>query len=294
MISTLFIIALLGLIISGWLHSKVNKKIWLLVTIFVIYVCLIGAYAEGYHYLYQSNPNSFKFNNEIKTTASESLLEQRKKELIQLRSYANILEKLANALNRTTGQLASSSDFGGWETIEFKTEEFFLEYANAPSWTVYESDNYYKTDVVTVWGRDSSRIFSRTVRTDGPQIASVSNGLDSSFVDSIFGLRPLRYGASLSQMAGEAVGSCDSLAKELASLDPFARELWSFADFIYFSAVIQVSGSANDLLPNSTKTRLIVASQVLMGIFLLVVVIASVSTEGPGESFRRSSVPHRV
>lgn len=55
-------------------------------------------------------------------------------------------------------------------------------------------------------------------------------------------------------------------------LDTYQPALRYF-DFVYFSAVTQTSTGYGDILPNDTKVRLIVVSQIIIGIFILGVFI---------------------
>lgn len=58
--------------------------------------------------------------------------------------------------------------------------------------------------------------------------------------------------------------------KELTEESPF---VWSFWDFLYFSAISQTTVGYGDILPNATSVRLFVVLQILVGYAILVVLL---------------------
>ena len=59
------------------------------------------------------------------------------------------------------------------------------------------------------------------------------------------------------------------------------RPNWSYADFVYFSAITQLTVGYGDILPNTTFVRLLVVLQSLLAVIMIVVVINLVVTGNP-------------
>lgn len=64
-------------------------------------------------------------------------------------------------------------------------------------------------------------------------------------------------------------------------LPSLVRPSWGYADFIYFSAITQLTVGYGDILPNTTLVRVLVVLQSLVAVVMLVVVINLVITGQP-------------
>jgi hypothetical protein len=64
-----------------------------------------------------------------------------------------------------------------------------------------------------------------------------------------------------------------SIARRVESLSTSAPDVWSYLDFVYFSTIVQTTVGFGDILPNSTIVRMVVATQIVVGYALLVVVL---------------------
>lgn len=83
----------------------------------------------------------------------------------------------------------------------------------------------------------------------------------------------------LSNIMSELVSVKDSIKyfqdenkKILNTIDSVKYNL-TFIDFIYFSVISQTSTGYGDILPNKTSIRIIVSSQILLGLYLLAIAI---------------------
>lgn len=65
----------------------------------------------------------------------------------------------------------------------------------------------------------------------------------------------------------------------LESLKTNTPNIWSYYDFLYFSAITQFTIGYGDILPNSTTVRLVVVLQACLSAMLLVVFINIVDSE---------------
>ena len=61
--------------------------------------------------------------------------------------------------------------------------------------------------------------------------------------------------------------------QEWFNRNPQARPVWSYLDFVYFSVVSQTTLGYGDILPNSTRVRMLVVFQIIMAYMLLIVVL---------------------
>jgi hypothetical protein len=56
--------------------------------------------------------------------------------------------------------------------------------------------------------------------------------------------------------------------------------MWSYWDFMYFSGITLTTVGYGDILPNRTLIRMLVLSEILVGIFLFVFVVSFVVSTG--------------
>ena len=71
----------------------------------------------------------------------------------------------------------------------------------------------------------------------------------------------------------------NKLADKISTLGMEIPDVWSFWDFLYFSAITQTTVGYGDILPNSTPVRILVIFQVLVGYAMLIVVLNIVLTQ---------------
>jgi hypothetical protein len=63
------------------------------------------------------------------------------------------------------------------------------------------------------------------------------------------------------------------LERRLRSIATNPYDVWSFWDFLYFSAICQSTVGFGDILPNATPVRLLVVTQIILGYGILVVLL---------------------
>jgi hypothetical protein len=57
--------------------------------------------------------------------------------------------------------------------------------------------------------------------------------------------------------------------RRLASIETSTPEVWEFSDFLYFSVITQTTVGYGDVLPNSTIVRMLVISQIMIGLIIV-------------------------
>jgi hypothetical protein len=72
-------------------------------------------------------------------------------------------------------------------------------------------------------------------------------------------------------------GQTDRLSNKLSSLVSAHPDAWNYLDFLYFSTITQTTVGYGDILPNSTIVRMCVTAQILLGYFIVVAVVTSLT-----------------
>jgi hypothetical protein len=78
---------------------------------------------------------------------------------------------------------------------------------------------------------------------------------------------------------------------ELNAVEDDKVDIWSYIDFLYFSVITQGTVGYGDIIPNCRLVRVLVATQVVIGYMILVVIINLV-INGIGEAEKNASVPN--
>jgi hypothetical protein len=73
--------------------------------------------------------------------------------------------------------------------------------------------------------------------------------------------------------SGKLEAQVKATSRRLVSIDTDGPEVWSFVDFLYFSAMTQTTVGYGDILPNSSRVRALVCVQILVASLMLIVVI---------------------
>jgi hypothetical protein len=79
-------------------------------------------------------------------------------------------------------------------------------------------------------------------------------------------------------LRARTLSEAETLIRRLDTIDSRHPDVWSFADFIYFSTMTQATGGYGDIRPNSTEVRLIAVGQVLVGLAILVIMVNVIVT----------------
>jgi hypothetical protein len=77
----------------------------------------------------------------------------------------------------------------------------------------------------------------------------------------------------LNDVRQEIIEQEKSLQERLGTISTDTPDVWSFWDFIYFSTITQTTVGYGDILPNSTKIRLCVCAQIILGYSIIIVVL---------------------
>jgi hypothetical protein len=219
-----------------------DRNDWIL-GCFAAYLASIVVFAVLYYALYRRRPNRFHFTAGLQDS--------------QLEAYKN-------AAVRSVRALAIENE--AWEQIRLRIEK------GATPQTLAEQSTR---------GSVSSGTYRIYLARSGPPPSAAQPTLELTDEDGAILSRvypPMRWPwqrwddvfpkrLSKNQM------KIALLNVRLTQLPGSAHDIWSFWDFLYFSAVSQTTVGFGDILPNATGIRLLVVSQIVTGYALLVVLL---------------------
>lgn len=231
-----------------------NRNRWML-TIFLCYVAFVFVFGAVYYFIDQRNHQAFAFNTDIVRAQSNSVRLESNQRMLQLASELSNLYRLKQELANTDSKTTLGLEFGGLfitSTIRCIDAQF------------------------TVIGMPKKH---------GQQIALRVSSLDDKVQIEIVGKPYYEFPvtkAGLRELINTWIADWEADQEQihivLNSLKTDSPEIWSYWDFLYFSAITQFTVGYGDILPNSTPVRLVVILQTCIAAALLVVVINVAST----------------
>jgi hypothetical protein len=235
--------------LQGLLANPQNR--WVLVC-FVLFLALPVLFAVLYRRLYQQDEGNFFFPRDaVFASRLHTQLDRLTQDIAHIDKVIDAVNALISHVKRNPDQCRGSA---GVTKIE-------LPDGRCCVFEPHEDVNPTRTDVY---------VSTRLTVLDGAGRELVSIWL-------------ARDGFGLPR---EAAGFCDALAAYTAEwrqhrgqmeqqlgLVESGRALWSFEDFLYFSALTQTTLGCNDIVPNSTKVRRLVMLQLLLAYAVLVILV---------------------
>jgi hypothetical protein len=238
-----------------------DHNTWI-VWVFLWYTFLVFAFGKIYHLLYQKNRNAFSFNSDIARAQSRSVEFESRRQLERLASQLAVLQQLRDELRAVGASVTTTEPHregdrdGGTATIKGPTLEF----------TVAKKFGIPANPFAGSGMPPSTDLYVATPA--GTRVAAIST-------ESLY---------KCPKTAAEFQALCDdwtnvleeNSAKVLQIIENLkvdSQNIWSYWDFLYFSAMTQFTVGYGDILPNSTPVRLVVVLQAAIAVTLLVVVI---------------------
>jgi hypothetical protein len=212
------------------------------VAAFGVYLAVIVCFAIGYHARYRRRPTSFLFALDLTAARLSELRPAAEKEFAaaaELRAFADALvtDQGANHLEARISYATVTSPDGTKMHLHTAAELFGGRAA---------------VDVVITQGQRQCKLqwAGRVLpRTDAD-------------INKI-----------LSDLVSFATTRYETASRRIAALDDVRSVRWGFGDFLYFSVITQSTVGYGDILPNDSMIRRAVATQVLVGYAIVVVVI---------------------
>jgi hypothetical protein len=223
-------------------------KLILICGVFSLYIVLILVFAAVYFRHFKWRPSSFIFASGIARGQLANRLEE-------IRSLVDYLDEADSILTSIEAELANHSDRKietGWQLSSEKGTLRFMSIdvphsrvaSTYPAMVVFSKDNRE----VYRWSMGERPIWAKEYTT-------------------IANLR----GKIVTRRTHIAGWRAENLALSSRLInDPI---IWTFADFFYFSTIIQSTVGLGDIQPNSTEVSRIVTLQILAGYAVLIVLL---------------------
>ncbi len=231
---------------------------------FYIYISWVFLFGGLYYALFRRNPASFMFTADILSAQATTFKLAARRDSVTAELQIRYLQSLVDSLEahpKGTPLTSRPSPTGNQAVIEFGNREYSI------SRSVHDSG---------VGAPESPGLIE--VRQDAAVLTSLE--LPSGKLD----VTPSTTG-ELQEQAHQLV---DYLREQLTRSNELVMRLpaakrpsWDYADFVYFSAITQLTVGYGDILPNTTTVRLLVVVQSLLAVMMLVVVINLVVTGNP-------------
>ena len=233
---------------------------------FYLYIGCVVFFGGLYYGFFRQNPAAFAFTADILSAQATTFKLAARRDSVTAELQIRFLQTLVDSLEPYPREkalaLASRPTLAGNEAvIKFGSREYAI------SQSVHDSG---------AGAAESPGLFE--VRQDAAVLTILE--LPSGKLD----VTPKTAG-ELQEQARQLVSYLReqlSRSHELVMRLPAAvRPSWGFADFIYFSAITQLTVGYGDILPNTTLVRSLVVLQSLLAMVMLVVVINLVVTGNP-------------
>jgi hypothetical protein len=233
-----------------------NRNRWLLV-VFLCYLAFVFAFGIVYYAIYENNRSAFAFNADIVRSQSRTVKIESQHRLEQLASELALLQQLKEELNTIDTQPTIGLEFGGLmitSSVRGSNAVYTVIWPKA-RFTAPGPGIPPPTDlrVSSLDGRSQVRIIGNP-EYDLPRSIAEFNGLCDRWI-------------------ADWEANSRNVRTVLDSLETDSPDVWSYWDFLYFSAITQFTVGYGDILPNSTSVRIVVLLQTCIAALLLVVVI---------------------
>jgi len=270
-------LALLISIQIGWLLRATN---WLTpLGLFNLYLDVILCFGHIYFLLYSRDRSNFLFGSEIRSTRVDQTrkkISQRNQEVVDRLATLRELHALclSNSAHWLTPQFQSSAERSSEEEHLFQKLNSHVHGVGSGSasaaWVLRYIflPNCGIVGIYRISGRAGEADTCVLIKSNGEYIILVwqvwSGGLIEPNITNTFRIEI--------EDAEHEMSELQLINESTESIHP---RIWHVLDFIYFSVITQTTVGYGDILPNSTLVRVVVAVQIMLGLFLLSVAITA-------------------
>jgi hypothetical protein len=225
-----------------------DRNIWLLAC-FAVFVVSILLFAVAYYFIYRSHPMYFLVNADVQDAQREFFRNTAAADIELLASQVEALEYL----RRPDAPRPTLSNYRAYS-----------------KWVDLGSDRRFRLREVLVPVRRTKRVMP--VPALALEVADATGKAGSMLLPTHSGnwredFRTLREDRQI---------RIARLQRRLETVDTETPDIWSYWDFVYFSAITQTTVGFGDILPNATLVRKFVVGQILWSYVIILVLLNAV------------------
>jgi ion channel len=229
-----------------------NKNQWVFL-VFVIYLAGIVLFAVVYFLLYRVHRDNFAFNSDVLGSQKQIVAASTKQERVNTEKKLDLLNELQPVLDN-------------FDSKAFRTTSEPI----ACVWVETPAAKYTYFAPTTTATFNSSQMLPSRLRVEhvNGTLLEISDGPFLPLPKNIEGYRALC--SQWRSLMGERMKELRRIEESFSTAAP---DVWTFPDFVYFSAITQATVGYGDILPNSTLVRILVTIQTIFSATLVVLAI---------------------
>jgi hypothetical protein len=230
-----------------------DRNAWLFST-FGVYVAFLFLFALIYQLIHRRRAGSFSFNSDIYRSQDRSFRATKAQEAEHLTPVVSALTLMQEELSKGPVGFMHKR-FSDWSTLVSQSGyEARLVARSIGGGPPTGAGRAWRELTI----KDSSGAALILDKDVGEKYALPKNASD--------------FQTTLSKMSAD-FGQVITNDLSIVSAPTASPAMWSYWDFLYFSAVTQSTVGYGDILPNSTTVRMVVVAQIVVGYALLVVIL---------------------
>jgi hypothetical protein len=228
-----------------------------LLLVFTAYILVLIVYAGVYYLIYRLHPRAYLFNADIMRDQTARFTAKHRDELETLRNRLEAAAELKDALQWDEREPAKSGVWSGsFGKPEIHTQRYRFKFV--PAFDPPTTDVSPEPLTLEAWSNKGKRLWTWESKLIGGLGVNVNRAV------------MLQAAQELLEQTDRDIEHKENLLKDTRLIEDSS---WSFWDFVYFSGVTLSTVGYGDILPNSTAVRMLVLSEILIGLALLIVVL---------------------
>lgn len=233
------------------IRSRLEEKNEWLTIVFVVYLVSILVFGSVYYLLYKQNRSNFAFNSDILRSQKDVVGGSIREQLEQSSYDISLVRELRGVVNDPAqiekGSFAPGSASNSIATFECPAGKYVYTAPTVGSLPTSPRLRVERPDGSTQEVRGGPILMTPRTTEDLGRICA--------------------YWEDTLRTRNE------ELRHILTSIEGDTPDVWTFWDFLYFSAITQCTVGYGDILPNSTPVRILVTMQTIFSTWLVVGVI---------------------
>jgi hypothetical protein len=236
-----------------------NRNVWLL-TCFTIYAVFFFVFASVYYKIFKDDPRNFLVNSDIAKAQVLRLSVPLEQGLAELQSKAATYEKFKGA-NYKTSRLAEGNGYN----VEVAGKDFYLNF-DILTGASSKAPSDFETESLRNWIWSSSDEEAPDFRSSLELAGIAADAVKRGDIED--------FNKNISEEVSKLERTVNDRLSRLAEIKSPTAQIWSYWDFLYFSIITQTTVGYGDILPNSTLVRMVVSTQLILGLMILTILIS--------------------